>query len=280
MEKYEQQIVELPPHQTSGIKVKEIVSGTSVICSEDNYHIVLLEDNIKTLYTGSDKNSPGLYSLIFLEPGKPLHLVSPVQKHMGWRISIPPRVFHEICTDLFHENHAHGFFSSGQQPRIVISAKTGSRLSSVVEFSAELLQGGLPDSEMAALSLLKTLFIFCRGSKVKSHPDEGNGRHTRVVRLFRQHISLNLPEHHHVAWYADKLNVTPKYLNRIVKETTGMTAKSLILEQLMAHACRELKLSNLSVKEIAIKLGFSEPEHFSNFFKKNAGCSPTEFRQN
>lgn len=58
----------------------------------------------------------------------------------------------------------------------------------------------------------------------------------------------------------------------------GVTAKHLIKEQLIIHARRDLKFTDKSVKEIAIQLGFTEPFHFSSFFKKSIGIAPTDFR--
>ncbi len=59
----------------------------------------------------------------------------------------------------------------------------------------------------------------------------------------------------------------------------GVTAKSVIMEQVMIKACRDLKFSNDSVKQIAFNLGFTEPEHFSHFFTKSTGSPPSEYRQ-
>jgi AraC-like DNA-binding protein len=78
--------------------------------------------------------------------------------------------------------------------------------------------------------------------------------------------------------YADKLAVTPDYLNKTVKSITGKSAKEHIQSKLIVEAKRSLLFSGLSGKELAYTLGFEESAHFNNFFKKNTGLTPTEFK--
>ncbi|MFZ4927964.1 helix-turn-helix domain-containing protein [Chryseobacterium sp. Mn2064] len=81
-----------------------------------------------------------------------------------------------------------------------------------------------------------------------------------------------------VGYYADALNVNANYLSRKLKQETGKTIKEH-LHHLMIHDAKSmLKQTNLSVKEISFRLEFNEPAHFVNFFKKNVGCTPKQFR--
>jgi AraC-like DNA-binding protein len=79
--------------------------------------------------------------------------------------------------------------------------------------------------------------------------------------------------------YAELLNVSPNYLNKICKEVTGQTAGDLIRKRIVIEAQRELHYTNLSVKEIADKLGFENASYFVTFFKKNTGSTPENFRK-
>ena len=81
-----------------------------------------------------------------------------------------------------------------------------------------------------------------------------------------------------VSEIAEQLFVHPNYLGHIVKQTTGQTAKDLIDQQMAAVAKRLLARPESSVKEIAWELGFSESSHFSRFFKRITGTSPTSWR--
>lgn len=79
--------------------------------------------------------------------------------------------------------------------------------------------------------------------------------------------------------YAAQLNVHVNHLNRAVKEITQKTTTQLIADRLMQEAKILLKHSHWTVAEIAYALGFSEPTHFNNFFKKHARVSPLQFRK-
>jgi len=85
--------------------------------------------------------------------------------------------------------------------------------------------------------------------------------------------------HFSPAWYAEQLNIHPNYLNAMAKRATRKTAKQLILDLLVHHAKSLLLQSDLSVKEIAFRLGFEEPAHFNNLFKKNTSLTPAQYRK-
>jgi AraC family transcriptional activator of pobA len=81
-----------------------------------------------------------------------------------------------------------------------------------------------------------------------------------------------------MAFYADKLNITPNYLNIICKKHLGKTAYSLIKSRLSLEAKRLLSISSITVKELAFELGFQDPVNFSKFFREETGASPSDFR--
>jgi AraC family transcriptional regulator, transcriptional activator of pobA len=82
------------------------------------------------------------------------------------------------------------------------------------------------------------------------------------------------------AFYADKLNVHPNHLNAMIKRITGNTAIQMIQNQVLTHAKSLLLQTDLSAKEIAYRLQFSEPTHFNAFFKKFTNQTPSQFRKN
>ena len=85
---------------------------------------------------------------------------------------------------------------------------------------------------------------------------------------------------HEVASYAKQLAIHPNHLNAVVKRITGKTAKQLIHEHVMNIARSLLSSPDLSIKEVAYRLLFREPTHFTAFFKKNQHQTPNEYRKN
>jgi AraC family transcriptional regulator, transcriptional activator of pobA len=78
--------------------------------------------------------------------------------------------------------------------------------------------------------------------------------------------------------YAQLLNITANHLSQTIKVTTGKTAKSFITKRRLDEASYLLQYTNNGVAEIAFHLNFSEPTHFTKFFKKETGMTPNEFR--
>lgn len=101
-----------------------------------------------------------------------------------------------------------------------------------------------------------------------------------LVQHFFSLLDKNFINQKMVTDYASKLVVTPNYLNEVVKRATGMPASYHIQQRVILEAKRLATYSQLSMKEIAYKLGFDDTAHFSKFFKKQAGESFSDFRKN
>lgn len=80
-------------------------------------------------------------------------------------------------------------------------------------------------------------------------------------------------------YFAEQLNLHPNYLNAVIKSKTGRTVSDWISKRTLSVSKSLLVDSNLSLKEISFLLGYSEPTHFSRFFKNNTKLSPRAFRK-
>ncbi len=78
--------------------------------------------------------------------------------------------------------------------------------------------------------------------------------------------------------YAARLGATEAKLNELSKLHTGKTAQNVVFSLTISEAKRLLRYHDLSVKEVASQLGFSDPFYFSNFFKKHTGVAPAVFK--
>ena len=96
----------------------------------------------------------------------------------------------------------------------------------------------------------------------------------KFIRLLKEH-----PDGRTVQFYADKLNITPKYFNSICKQISGKTASTLICEEITNMARALLKDPELSIKQIAIQLGFVNQSHFGSFIRRETGFSPQHLRK-
>ncbi|UII26934.1 helix-turn-helix transcriptional regulator [Fulvivirga maritima] len=78
--------------------------------------------------------------------------------------------------------------------------------------------------------------------------------------------------------FADKLSVHVNHLNKALKEVLNKSTSIIIQERMLVEAKILLKHTNKDISEIAFALGFKEPTHFHNFFKKHAEITPSQFR--
>ena len=78
--------------------------------------------------------------------------------------------------------------------------------------------------------------------------------------------------------YAEILNVTSRHLSAVIRKASGRTVKDLIDERILLESKNLLKYSEMTVSEIAYKVGFSQPTHFVRFFRKLTGSTPQQFR--
>ncbi|WP_343700889.1 helix-turn-helix transcriptional regulator [Chitinophaga sp.] len=78
--------------------------------------------------------------------------------------------------------------------------------------------------------------------------------------------------------FATQLSVHVNHLNKALKDTTGKSTSELIAERIVQEAKMLLRHTDWNVSEIGYCLGFQEPAHFNNFFKKKTQVTPRSFR--
>lgn len=264
------------------MKVRRLERRFRCFTDPENYSILWAAKGLESV-TVDLKTIPSCENaIIFLAPGKILHMNTTTNDELtGWILSFSREFFweeHQLSN--FNIRNIELFSLNGKIPQIALSPKIGERVNSIAEMINELLGSGIPNKEMGVASLLRTLLVYCDSACNIKLNLENNRHEVGLVTQFKQLVSRHFMEVHQVSQYAEMMHISPKYLNQVVKRVMGVTAKSIIREQLVIRACRDLKFSNGSVKEIAARLGFSEAEHFSNFFKKEVGCAPSSYRLN
>ena len=107
------------------------------------------------------------------------------------------------------------------------------------------------------------------------------GDSTRAHRVFRNFLDL-VTEYHGsqrgMGFYAQKLNLTPKYLSKLVKQVSGRSGPDWIDAFVILEAKNLLKYSGSNIKEIVYRLNFPNQSVFYKFFKAHTGMTPSEYR--
>jgi AraC family transcriptional activator of pobA len=99
------------------------------------------------------------------------------------------------------------------------------------------------------------------------------------VEELRRLIEEHFRKERLISFYAEKLAMTADRLNDHVKRATGVTAGHLIRQRVLTEAKRQLVFTTQAIHEIAYDLAFSDPSHFTRFFRKQTGTTPQAFRE-
>ena len=143
------------------------------------------------------------------------------------------------------------------------------------------LRDGGPYAREAAALLLRSVFL-CYNNYLSKNDIHyaGLGNRTDVLfSRFMYYLGRHYRESRDVAFYAARLNMTPKYLTNIVSAKTGRTAKDAIDTYVIMQLRSALQGSDRPVKEIAWDFNFSSTAFFCDYFKHHAGLTPLEFRE-
>ncbi len=112
---------------------------------------------------------------------------------------------------------------------------------------------------------------------------ENEHRQYRPADIYNELMTLlaaHYREAHDVAFYADKLAITPRYLNAVTRRMVDKSSKEVISGYLLREALALLTTSRLTIGEVAAQLGFSSPASFTKWFTANEGESPMASRNN
>ncbi|WP_150269572.1 response regulator [Paenibacillus tepidiphilus] len=116
-------------------------------------------------------------------------------------------------------------------------------------------------------------WIVSRRSAASRHDE------SRILLVIHQYIKAHLADDLSLTRIAQEVSLNPSYLSRWYKRMTGKGISDYILEK-KVELSKELLLGTpLKMHEISAQLGFSDQHYFFRFFKKTAGCTPQEFRE-
>lgn len=145
---------------------------------------------------------------------------------------------------------------------------------------AEIDDSRNKDQHILRAMLYETLMLLNRAECVGDSEQSMNEVSvSRYVGDFVRMVDAEYMERHEVEYYAGKLCITPNYLNKIVRQALGTTAKIHIQRKLLEEARRLLVYTTLTVTEIAECLHFDSASYFVRFFKKQAGQTPLQYRE-
>jgi len=137
------------------------------------------------------------------------------------------------------------------------------------------------EHRLALKALLQLVLIdITRLSDQKQPQQKTRKEDVRIFHRFNELIESHYRDHLTLSQYSDIISVTEARLNEICRRLAGLPSKRLIMDRLMQEARRLLTFSTSPITEISYQLGFKDPAYFARFFRRNAGVTATEYREN
>ena len=129
--------------------------------------------------------------------------------------------------------------------------------------------------------LYEVLMLLDRAYLKMISMEEGRSREVfnNHVSKFMNLVATHAKEQHSVQYYADKLCITPNYLNEMITSTMGFSAKQYIQGKVMEEAKRLLVYTDFPIADIAFELCFSTVSYFIRSFRQYTGTTPLLYRR-
>lgn len=103
-------------------------------------------------------------------------------------------------------------------------------------------------------------------------------RKDKIFQNFFVALHRNFHVNRDVKFYAEQQNLTPRYFSTLIHDISGKTPLQWITMFVIIEAKRLLSNPKISIKEISVRLHFTDQSFFGRYFKLYAGCSPSEYR--
>ena len=215
----------------------------------------------------------------FVSPGQ-IHQVLTSSEPKGWVITFSREFLMENSISEAFISNINLFRQFGETPPLKVDTDIFVQLERIIVDMQTIINKGVRYRQRALGALLQLFLIQCTNS-CSLNMDQFNEEDSGVClfRDFKKMVEEKYMDWHQVNQYADAIHITPKHLSATVKKISGKSAKELIQDRITLEAKRLLRYTSSSIKEIAYRLGFVEPLHFSSYIRKQTGRSPSQLRE-
>lgn len=186
----------------------------------------------------------------------------------------------ELLTEIFQNRLPPTFNGQVQDFFLSADASTIDKISQIFQSLIAIVKETDYNREVAKSLFAAILYLY--DEAYRRHEVIGGKSKSRERELFDSFIPLvnqYARSEHNIAFYADKLCITERYLSRVVKGVSGLSAKEWIDRALITEAKVMLKHGNITVAGIADELNFPNPGFFNKFFKRLVGITPNAYRE-
>ena len=222
-----------------------------------------------------------------IKPGS-VYFLRPGQTHY-WKFDSKPEGYIFFHTQNFYEFHFSKskleqfpyYYSYKNTPTLHLDSNETTYLESIFRKINDEYHKNLPYKKQKIASLINIAYIDLARHYSPFEPDKDitSATYIETLRSLERMIDMHYKTEKLAKFYAGKLNITSKHLNRIVKGTLGKTTTDLITERVMLESKRLIVHSNNSLSAISEILGYQDYAYFSKVFKTKTNVTPLEFKK-
>lgn len=245
----------------------------------DTFCIMIVTDGTAKLSVNYSVEELRKNSMAFLMPNMVMSLSNADNGFKMKGVCFTPAYFDDLSSYAPVYNQMNAFMGDNVMPIQSLSENEMECMKAMLNLYKDINIGQLHYNgllqHLSNLLLLRFVEILRSGcmsdtSKV-SHSVE-------IYREFRKLLINNYLKEHYIQFYSSQLSVSPTYLSRIVRKISGRTVNEHIAHMLITEARRLLDCTDMTVKQISYRLGFSDQAAFGKFFRNQFGTSPTAYR--
>ncbi len=163
-----------------------------------------------------------------------------------------------------------------------LSAEYGLDYGATLELHEKLLSPRIPPQELvdALIYPLCDMLVLYYGELSAAAPTSDTSRaRQKLYYEIANHIRLHHNGKIDLAYLSERLNYSKSYISHVFKSHSGMTINRYVNTLRIAEAKAMLSATELPVQEIALTIGYSDSNYFSNIFRDECGMSPREWRK-
>ncbi|MBR4521101.1 MAG: helix-turn-helix domain-containing protein [Paludibacteraceae bacterium] len=166
-----------------------------------------------------------------------------------------------------------------RQPSLVLDSEMEQQMASYIK--ELVLLGRNPYNPFMEEALLHTTlsFFYRVGYRYYQSGEMIVGRPQQIADEFLQLVQQNGVKEHRMDFYAEKLGVSRKYLQNVVRNVTGRTAYAWIEETVIEHVKYLLRENKLTLQQIAADANLGAPSYFGAYFKRVTGMTPGQYKK-
>lgn len=274
---------QLPQHKAFtlldfGINLRRVIPlqgcDTPMYSHQDDYYIIgFVEQGVGSCIIDFKEITISQGDLFLIQPGQ-VHRFVGSKDVLGWVLFVDNSFVSCEAKRIFDEFQLFASYVKANGHRI-------NELKQIAPILAAKINGITDELTKITVRKLAEAYINIVAETVREaglRHVKHSQRHIEIVLSFFNLLTGHIAISRSPSYYASLLNISPVYLNEIVKKVTGISTTLYIRNELILQAKRLLVHTNLSIKEISSRFGIDDYAYFSRVFTQTTGISPSAFR--